>query len=163
VESVNKFNRRFYRSLSQFWADFLGIVSRRKEIRPLMRGDEIDRAVRERLMLAVTQVNGCRYCSYAHARMALTEGISVEEIKAMGQGVFAESPPEEITALLYAQHWAEADGQPDPVARGRVLAQYGNPVVEKIELALQMIRMANLLGNTWDFVLYRISFGRWGA
>jgi len=160
---VNKFKRRVYRNLSQVVADFRAIVSRRKEIRLVMRGDVIDRAFRERLMLVVTQVNGCRYCSYAHARMALTEGISEEEIKRLGQGLFAGSPPAEIPALLYAQHWTEADGQPDPEVRERVLAQYGTPIVEKIELVLQMIRMGNLLGNTWDYVLHRISFGRWGG
>ena len=26
-----------------------------------------------------------------------------------------------------------------------------------------MMRMANLLGNTADYLLYRLSFGRWGA
>jgi len=160
---VNKFNRRIYRSLSQIVADFWSILSRRKEIRQVMHGHEINRAFRERLMLAVTQVNGCRYCSYAHARMALTEGIAPEEIEALGQGMFTGSPPEEIPALLYAQHWAEADGQPDAEVRQHVAAQYGDPVVEKMELILRMIRMGNLLGNTWDYVLYRISFGHWGV
>lgn len=32
-------------------------------------------------MLAVTQVNGCRYCSYVHARMALQAGLSEQEIR----------------------------------------------------------------------------------
>ena len=160
---MNKFNRRIYRSLSQIVADFWSILSRRKEIHQVMDGGEIDRAFRERLMLAVTQVNGCRYCSYAHARMALTEGIAPEEIEALGQGMFTGSPPEEIPALLYAQHWAEADGQPDAEVRQHVAAQYGDPVVEKMELILRMIRMGNLLGNTWDYVLYRISFGHWGV
>jgi hypothetical protein len=30
-------------------------------------------------------------------------------------------------------------------------------------LILQMIRMANLLGNSWDYLIYCISFGRKGA
>jgi len=28
---------------------------------------------------------------------------------------------------------------------------------------MRMIRIGNLLGNTWDLLLYRISRGRWGA
>ena len=94
--------------------------------------------------------------------MALTEGVSAEEIEALGQGMFTGSPPEEAPALLYAQHWAEADGHPDAEVRQRVVAQYGDTTVDKIELVLQMIRMGNLLGNTWDYVLYRVSFGYWG-
>jgi hypothetical protein len=30
-------------------------------------------------------------------------------------------------------------------------------------LAMRMIQTGNLLGNTVDFILYRISFGRWGS
>jgi AhpD family alkylhydroperoxidase len=160
---VDKFKRRIYRSPTQLIADFRAITSRRREIRTLMRGDVIDPAFRERLMLAVTQVNGCRYCSYGHARQALAEGISQEEITALGQGMFAGSPSGEVPALLYAQHWAEADGEPDHAARQRLVEQYGEEVAAGIELVLRMIRAGNLLGNTWDYVLYRISFGQWGA
>jgi AhpD family alkylhydroperoxidase len=159
---VDKFKRRTYRSLGEVMADMRAIVPRSREIRTLMRGEEISPAFRERLMLAVTQVNGCRYCFYGHARQALAQGISQEEIEALGQGMFDGSPPEEVPALLYAQHWAEANGKPDPAARARVVEQYGEQATEGIELALRMIRMGNLMGNTWDYVLYRLSFGQWG-
>jgi AhpD family alkylhydroperoxidase len=160
---VDEFKRRIYRSPTQLIADFRAIIRRRKEIRTPMRREVIDAAFRERLMLVVTQVNGCRYCSYGHARLALTEGVSQEEIEALGQGMFAGSPAEEVPALLYAQHWTEADGEPDQAARQRLVEQYGEEVAAGIELVLRMIRTGNLLGNTWDYVLYRISFGRWGA
>ena len=160
---MDEFKRRIYRSPTQLIADFRAITSRRREIRTLMRGEVIDPAFRERLMLVVTEVNGCRYCSYGHARQALAEGISQEEIEALGQGMFAGSPSEEVPALLYAQHWAEANGVPDAAVRERLVEQYGEQVAEGIDLALRMIRMGNLLGNTWDYVLYRISLGRWGA
>ena len=156
---MDKFKRRIYRSPTQLIADFRAIIRRRREIRTLMRGEVIDPAFRERLMLVVTEVNGCRYCSYGHARQALAEGISQEEITALGRGMFAGSPSEEVPALLYAQHWAEANGVPDAAVRERLVEQYGEQVAEGIDLALRMIRMGNLLGNTWDYVLYRISFG----
>jgi AhpD family alkylhydroperoxidase len=160
---MDAFGRRIYHSLGEFLTDFRIIMSRRKEIRSLMRGDVIAPAFRERLMLAVTQVNQCRYCSYAHAREALSEGIPQNEIEALGNGMFEQSPPEEVPALLYAQHWAEANGKPEASARARVVAQYGAHAVEMMDLALRMIRSGNLMGNTLDYVLYRISFGRWGT
>ena len=128
-----------------------------------MREGVIDEAFRERLMLAVTEVNGCRYCMYAHARMALTAGVTEKELKELGQGLFDSSPKEEVIALLYAQHWAETSAKPEPEVRERVVTQYGKTTVEEIELVLHMIRMGNLLGNTWDYFLYRISFGHWGG
>jgi AhpD family alkylhydroperoxidase len=128
-----------------------------------MRGELIDPEFRERLMLAVTAVCGCRYCSYVHARQALVEGMSSEEIEALREGVLANSPSEELPALLYAQHWAATNGRTEAAARSRVVEQYGEETVEAIELALRTIQMGNLLGNTVDYALYRLSFGRWGG
>ena len=160
---MHGFRRRTYASPGEAIADARSILSRWREIRSLMRGEGIGAAFRERLMLVVTEVNGCRYCSYGHSRRALAEGIAEEEVEALTQGVLADSPSEEVPALFYAQHWAEADGTPDPEARARVVHLYGGERVEQIELILRMIRMGNLMGNSWDYVLYRISFGRWGA
>jgi AhpD family alkylhydroperoxidase len=131
-------------------------------LREAMRENGLDPAFRERLMLVVTGVNGCRYCSYAHAREALSQGINQKEIDALGEGMFEGSPSTEIPALLYAQHWAEMDGNPEPGVREQIRQRYGKRILEQIEIALRMIRMGNLLGNTFDYLLYRVSFGRWG-
>ena len=160
---MEKFKRRTYRNLREVLTDVKVMTSKRKEIKGLMRDGVIDEAFRERLMLAVTEVNGCRYCLHAHARMALTAGISEKELQALGRGLFDSSPKEEVIALLYAQHWAETNAKPEIEARERVVAQYGKATVEAIELVLRMIRMGNLLGNTWDYFLYRMSFGHWGG
>ncbi len=160
---MTTFKRRMYQNIGEFVADLRAMIARRKEIRALMRGQTITPAFRERLMLAVTAVNRCRYCSYAHAREALSKGVSQQEIEALGKGLFDPSPLEELPALLYAQHWAEMNGNPEASTREQVVARYGARTVDAIELALQMIRAGNLLGNTLDYVLYRISFGRWGV
>lgn len=160
---MNRFNRRRYHSLSEMLADLKAIWAQRHRMRPLMRGETIPADFRERLMLAVTAVNDCRYCSFAHARQALAEGLSPEELAALQQGDLAHSPPDQLPALLYAQHWAESGARPTPAARERVLEQYGSERTEAIELGLRTIQTGNLLGNTWDYVLYRLSFGRWGG
>jgi AhpD family alkylhydroperoxidase len=127
-----------------------------------MRGAAIDAAFRERLMLAVTEVNGCRYCSYAHARAALAAGLTRADVEALARGQMEGAPPEQVPALLYARHWAETDARPDPEARRRVLETYGETTTRHIEVALRMIRVGNLTGNTADYLLYRASLGRWG-
>jgi AhpD family alkylhydroperoxidase len=162
-EYVKEFNRRIYHSFSAFFVDLKAIMAQRDQMKSLMRGETMDAAFRERLMLAVTAVNGCRYCSYAHARQALAGGIHPEEVKALQDGVLENSPGEELPALLYAQHWAETGGRIDPVARERMIEAYDQDGVNAVELALRTIQMGNLLGNTMDYVLYRLSFGRWGG
>ncbi len=159
---MNEFRRRIYHNLGEILTDFRAIWSQRDILREAMRENGLDPAFRERLMLVVTGVNGCRYCSYAHAREALSEGIDQKEIDALGEGMFEGSPSEEVPALLYAQHWAEMDGDPEPGVREQIRQRYGKRTLEQMEIALRMIRMGNLLGNTFDYILYRVSFGRWG-
>jgi AhpD family alkylhydroperoxidase len=160
---MNRSERRIYHGLGELLTDLRIIMSRRKEIRSLMRGEVIAPAFRERLMLVVTAVHRCRYCSYAHAREALSRGVSQAEIEALGKGMFEGSPSEEVPALLYAQHWAEANGEPEASVREQVVTRYGEQAVEMMELALRMIRVGNLAGNTFDYVLHRVSFGRRGV
>lgn len=155
------FNRRLYPNVRAFVADLRAAAAHRQQMRTLMRGESLDPAFRERLMLAVTAVNGCRYCSYFHARQAVVAGISAREVEALTAGTVAGCPPDELPAVLYAQHWAESNAHPDPAARERIVDLYGAEKTQAIELALRVIRIGNLTGNTLDYILYRLSFGRW--
>jgi AhpD family alkylhydroperoxidase len=159
---MDGFSRRRYLRARDALTDMREISRHRRQIRVLMSGEVIDRGFRERLMLAVTEVNGCRYCSYGHARAALAAGLTQDEVKSLLEGDLADSPPDEVTALLYAQHWAETETRPDPEVRRRVVDIYGETKTEYIELAMRMIRVGNLLGNSGDYLLYKCSGGRWG-
>ena len=64
-------------------------------------------------MLAVTEVNGCRYCSYFHTQVSLKAGLKNEEIKRALDGDFKDAPQEELAALYFAQHYAESAGKPN--------------------------------------------------
>ncbi len=154
------FPRRIYPSVGAFLADMRYMLRNRERVRWAMR--HLDVAFRERLMLAVTQVNGCRYCSYYHARLALQEGLSPDEVQQLLDGIVEHCPPDEATALFYAQHWAETEGHPDPQARQKLVETYGSDMAEAIEITLRVIKMGNYLGNTTDYFLYRLSRGRWG-
>jgi AhpD family alkylhydroperoxidase len=127
-----------------------------------MRSNSISPEFRERLMLAVTEVNQCRYCSYAHTKMALQSGLSPGEIQHILKHNVQNSPKEELTAILYAQHWAETDGHTDPEIRKVLEGEYGAAGAEMIEMILHTMRMANLIGNSLDYIIFRVSCGFWG-
>ena len=114
-------------------------------------------------MMAVTAVNGCRYCSYFHAKMALKAGLEEEEIQDLLGGGVTGCPEGETVAVAYAQHWAESDAHPDREVVQRLQQVYGREKAEAIHMMLRMIRMGNLTGNTWDYVLSRLTFGLWGG
>jgi AhpD family alkylhydroperoxidase len=113
-------------------------------------------------MLAVTEVNQCRYCSYAHTKMALRTGLVASEINQILGHEAEGSPEEEIPAILYAQHWAANDGHPDSEPRSVLVSLYGINKAEMIENILRLMRFGNLIGNSLDYLLFRISFGYWG-
>jgi AhpD family alkylhydroperoxidase len=155
------FRKRIYRNPKELFSDLLFPIRNGRRLRQAGKMGLITPAFQERLMLAVTAVHGCRYCSYFHAKQALKSGISQGEISRLLAGDVDNCPEEEAVALLYAQHWAESDAHPDPEAVHKLQQTYGAKKTEAINLALRMIRLGNLLGNSWDYWLYLISFGRW--
>ena len=160
---MKTFHRRLYASFGDFWRDICFILGNRQNLKIAARGDLISEQFRERLMLMVTQVNGCRYCRYFHAKEAINAGISEKELKTLLEdNLLEDCPANEIPALLYAQHWAESGAHPNPHVLQRVIDLYGQETVNAIHVILRMIQMGNLLGNFWDYLLYRVSFGRLG-
>jgi len=110
----------------------------------------------ERIMLAVTGVNDCRYCSYGHAKRALECGVTQEEIELLLGGDFGRVPPAEAPAILFAQHYAESGGNPDPDAIRTLEETYGKRTAEDILFRIRMITLGNLTGNTFDALLGRV-------
>lgn len=157
------FPKRTYGSLTELLSDLSAILSNRRQIKLALRGDLVSPAFRERLMLVVTQVNDCRYCSRFHAAQAFNVGVSEKDIDMLQVGVIPDGTPlSEVTALQYARHWAEQNAQPDPAEQTRLEELYGQETANVIHILLRMIRIGNLTGNTWDYCLYQLSFGRLG-
>jgi AhpD family alkylhydroperoxidase len=118
---------------------------------------------RERLMLVVTEVNGCRYCSWFHSGSALTAGIPLPELGELLRGRLPQdTPAEQFPALVYAHQWAERDGRPTAEMDTALFGQYGEAQGRAILDLLRMIRIGNLLGNSFDLALFRLSFGLLG-
>jgi AhpD family alkylhydroperoxidase len=129
------------------------------DLRSARRSGRVDAAFAERIMLAVTKVNGCRYCNYGHTRAALRAGVTDKEIRGLIAGDFAALPAPELVALTYAQHYAETAGHPDAAAWHRLIETYGADGARDILAYIRMITMGNLLGNTFDALLSRLSGG----
>jgi hypothetical protein len=82
--------------------------------------------------------------------------VSADEVGDMFQLQFqANASPRELTALLYAQHYAETDRNPDPEMTARLFDDYGERTAKHILALMRAIYFGNLFGNTWDAVLSR--------
>ena len=107
---------------------------------------KMDKAFLERIMLAVTEVNGCAMCSYYHTKVALEEGFRAEEIRAMLGGSFADVPPEQLSGVLFAQHYADQRGKPSKESWIKIISEYGETGAYGILAVTRMIMMGNAVG-----------------
>lgn len=158
---MRAFRRRIY-SVPAFIRDVFAVLVRPYLAVGTLWGRRLDARFRERLSLAVISVNRCRYCTYIHTRAALSAGIADDDVGRFLAGDLEDVPAEEAKAVSYAQHWADADANPDPAVRAELIGAYGAEHSKAIEMMLRLVRIGSLTGNSFDYVLSRISRGRWG-
>jgi len=102
----------------------------------------------ERIMLGVTQVNGCLLCSYAHTKMALEMGMEEKQIEELLGGEMDNIPPEQLKAVLFGQHYAETKGKPSKAAWDEIVHVYGEDAAKGILGTIRII----MVGNIWGVV-----------
>lgn len=159
---MEEFGKRYYLNFAQLRKDLKEIGRLRKLAKTNEDKDKINNDFKERLMLTVTGVNDCRYCSYAHSKAALKSGIKEEEVCMLLQGEYDNCPEEEIPAIFYAQHWADNNGNADQESWQKLVEIYGEKKANSIEMYLRMIRLGNLSGNTFDYFGYKLTRGKFG-
>ena len=123
----------------------------------VMKDPAITKAFMEKIMTVVTAINGCVYCAWFHANQALSSGISQEELRNLVKMQFEQDASDfEIPALLYAQHFAETNRQPQPEMEEKLVQFYGPQTAAHIQQIIRMIYFGNLSGNTFDAFLSRL-------
>jgi len=151
----NKFMKRLYKP-KDFYRMLSDLLSSAGASKRLLKEDHISKQFMERIMLAVTEVNGCRYCSYFHTQVSLKAGLKREEIKRTLDGDFKDSPKEELAALYFAQNYAESAGKPNLEAVQCLKAAYGEKKAQAILAYIRAIMIGNVWGNTFDAIRMRI-------
>lgn len=144
------FDRKVF-STKIFWSDIGYLLWNIRGIITAMRNPELGKTFMTKTMLVVTAVNGCSYCSWFHAKQAVSSGMSEDEIRDMLNLQFETGATAfEVPALLFAQHYAETDRQPDPEMLTGLNETYGADTAHHIMLFIRMIFFGNLFGNTFD-------------
>lgn len=135
------FNKRLYsiKQLYKFIEDNYKTVNSKIK-------SPIDRGFSERIMLAVTEVNGCELCCYAHTKSALRSGLTDSEIDSMLTGDMDSVPVDERVAILFAQHYADTAGNYSEESLSRVLDSYGNDRTLSILGSIRSIMVGNTVG-----------------
>jgi len=116
----------------------------------------LNKQFNERIMLAVTEVNGCELCSYAHTKRALETGLNNEEIQNILAGINDDVPSEEMPAIMFAQHYADLKGHPSRKSWERILEIYGVPKAKGILGAVRIMMLGNTYGIPWSSIFNKL-------
>ena len=150
VEYKRKFN------LWELYRAFIFVPGAMSKLIGNSKNKAIDKQFLERIQLAITEVNGCAACAYQHAKMALRQGISNEEIRSFlsGDGNFIKD--EEAKAIMFAQHFADVKGIPEKFAYDSIVQEYGKKEARIILSASQLILAGNIYGIPFSAFLSRL-------
>ena len=117
-----------------------------KYLRNTKKNKALSKEFSERIMLAVTEVNNCKMCSYAHTKMALESGMNEKEIRNILSGQLDNIPTEEMPAILFAQHYADSKCKPSKEAWERIVTIYGETKANAILATIRIITIGNTYG-----------------
>lgn len=115
-------------------------------LRKAEKNNDISKEFTERIMLAVTEVNECEICSYAHTKMALEMGMNEKEIQDMLSGQHEDVPAKEMPAILFAQHYADSKCKPSQGAWESIVETYGETKASGILATIRIITIGNTVG-----------------
>jgi AhpD family alkylhydroperoxidase len=141
-----------------FYSHFRASMSSFSRLVKAMRTKRMSKGFMERIMLAVTEVNDCKYCNWFHAKNALKTGMTQEELSQFFSGEKDIIDSTETTALLFAQHYADSDGSYDEETYQNLVDTYGEESAKDILAAIQAIMVGNHNGVAFEALLNRIQF-----
>jgi len=98
-----------------------------------IRNKELGKVFMKKVMTVDTAVNGCTYSTWFHTKQAVTSGISETEVRNMLNLQFkADASDFDVTALLFAQHYAETNRKPDKNMTKRLFDFYGDKTAKHV-------------------------------
>lgn len=161
---AHDFSRRTF-SLWRFLASIGWITAHLIRVARVHAGSRVSTpALREAIWLAVTEVNGCRYCAYVHESMADGSGLSEAEVHLLlstGDPRALESvatlSPAERRLVAWSKAWADARGTGTTAPPLHRDAPLRGPDLDAL---LRTVELGNLSGNTLDSLLHRFGHPR---
>lgn len=114
--------------------------------------------LKERIMLAVTEVNGCTMCSYVHTKLALKAGLNDHDIKELLAGDLEGVPENEALAVLFAKNYAFNKEKVDQEFFQKLIENYGIRKARAILGVTHVITMTNGMGISLDLLKHSLTF-----
>jgi hypothetical protein len=150
------FRRRIYSDHQEMIGAFRVLWDHPEHLYALRQEGCLPAPLAEKIMLAVTGVNGLRASNDVQARHALEWGLAPQEVESLLRGEITYATADEAPALSFAQHYAARRDEPDPDMVQRLVDTYGPQMARDLITYIRLVTIGNLVGNTLDALLSRI-------
>ena len=150
------FNKKIY-PINKFYTFCEENFRTKKYQRKALQKGLIDEEFVRRILLVVTEVNGCELCTYGHTDHALRQGMVPDDIQNMLSGSLDNVPKEESVALFFAQHYADKAGNPSKESWRRIIDTYGEEKALGILSSVRNIMVGNTIGIALGALKFRFA------
>ena len=137
-------------TLPELVRDLGSVLTRVPALWAIWMGGRLPRALREKIIVAVAQVNACTMCEHAHTRMALEAGVSDAELAALEN--LDESAFDRRTwlAIAYARERSKSGFAPvaDDASQTDLTEALGAQTRRDVEDVARVMTVANRIANT---------------
>ncbi len=137
-------------TVSELFRDLKRLAFRVPSLWAIWVGGRLPRALREKVIVAVAQVNACRMCEHAHTRMALASGVTDAELAALESMDERAFDRRTWLAIAYARERTKADFADISSAEEQDALQeaLGAQTVRDVENVARVMTAANRIANT---------------
>lgn len=137
-------------TLPELFGDLGTVLARLPALLSIWIGGRLPRALREKVIVAVAQVNACRMCEHAHTRMALEAGVSDAEIAALESMDETAFDRHDWLAIAHARERTKAGFAPvaSDESQDALIQALGAQTSSDVEDVARVMTVANRIANT---------------
>ncbi|BEP28848.1 carboxymuconolactone decarboxylase family protein [Helicovermis profundi] len=154
---MSNFYKKNY-SLKEFYHIIDKAVFSKKDFDKAMKTKLIDEEFKTRIMLAVTEINGCEICNNYHTKEARELAIKKENTQIFNSEVFTMSSSKKELAIEFAENYALENGNYSEEKWNELIDYYGEEKSNAILGAIRLIMMGNAHGIAAGALIRRMKF-----
>lgn len=137
---------RTFASAGEALSDVAAVLRRAGPLAAVYLRGRLDPGLRERVMVAVSQINACAGCTQVHRRSALRAGVTPDELEAIGLGDLAVLDERSRAAVVYASELAERRFRPpaSPEVEAAAREHLSSADLAAVDAVARAMALANL-------------------
>ncbi len=142
---MQEFYKRNY-TTKEFYHLVDDAIKSMKYVKKAKKNKLIDDELEEKIMLAVTEVNGCELCNVYHTQKSEKIGISLNDIEILTSGGFNVGVKKEESILEFAKQYVIQNGDFSQSEFDKIVELYGEEFAQGVLGVIRVIMMGNAYG-----------------